>query len=146
MAELATFLGSINLGDLDEANSLVSRILDFMQGKYPGIYAKMPHPSEADDSDTEGFSTYQDFNEYMYELAWYFEEQDKHAYLDFWFSMIIEDPDQVKDYLFPPMGYSPQMQEECLQLLNMEYNFDAFYETRGQDEGAGEDTARRGVG
>ncbi len=146
MAELATFFGSINLSDLRGADSLTSRILEFMQQKHPGAYAKMPKPTDADESEIEGFSTYQDFSEYMYTLALFFEEQEKSAYLDFWFEMLAEDPDQLKDYLFPPMGYSPQMQEECLQLLKSEYDYDSFVEMKQSGQSGEAVAAKHGTG
>ena len=146
MAELATFFGSVNLSDLNEANALAARILDFIERRHPETYVKMPKPSDSSDSEAEGFSTYQDFSEYMYELALYFEERDKLAYLEFWFSMLAEDPDQVKDYLFPPMGYSPQMQEECLQLLKAEYDYDSFAKMREGEEVVQAKSARQGTG
>ncbi len=129
MADLTTFFASINLGDLNDANALTSRIVQFMKSRHPVTHASMPKPQEAGDSEARGFSSYQEFGEYMYELAMFFEQHDKSAYLEFWFSMVIDDPDQVKDYLFPPMGYSPEMQEKCLQLLKTEYDFDSFVAT-----------------
>ena len=143
MADLTTFFASINLGDLNDANALTSRIVGFMKNRHPDTHARMPKPQEAGDSKKQGFSTYQEFSEYMYELAVFFEQHDKSAYLGFWFSMVREDPDQVKDYLFPPMGYSPEMQEKCLQLLKTEYDFDSFVAT-GNNQFAEKRTAGGG--
>jgi len=131
MTQLEDYFGSIVVYELSEADVLVDEIVDFMESRHPEAYRMMPKPPEA--GDRGRFSSYQDFAEYMYDLAEFFGKHDAVAYLDYWFSMVKDDPERAKSYLSPAIVYGLDQQERTLEELKREFDFASYALTRQRD-------------
>jgi hypothetical protein len=132
MTHLEDYFGSIVIFELSEADVLVDEIINFMERRHPEAYRGMPKPPEA--GDRGRFSSYQEFAGYMYDLAEFFGEHDKLAYLDYWFSMVRDNPERAKNYLSPAIVYGLDQQERVLDRLKMEFDFTSYVETQERDE------------
>jgi hypothetical protein len=132
MTHLEDYFGSIVIYELSEADVLVDDIIGFMERKHPEAYKRMPPPPEAGDG--ARFSSYQDFAGYMYDLAEFFGRHDELAYLDYWFSMVKDDPERAKSYLSPAIVYGLDQQERTLEELKREFDFASYAMRQEQDQ------------